>query len=235
MNLRLDRKASVRVEYLGGVPALPEPWVHCYARMIQHTLEASDLVLDLDRPTVSYHSYARNVAAKRIGNCDWLLQLDTDHTFDPDLLLRLLNSAHQSGAKVLSGFYQSKTPPHHPIAYFFDADKPGVGVPLGEWSHPVFRVDATGGGCLLVHRSVFERIRAELAEDPFDPVIPPGATKPMGEDLSFGWRCKQLGIPVYLDTRVKYNHLRWKSVDLDDFEAYKHATLLGAERKVEAA
>lgn len=208
---KLQRKPLVTVGYMGGVPTVPEPFCYSLARMVSFTQEACDFEIALDRAQVSYHSYARNVLAARMQG-DWLLMLDTDHEFEPDLLCRLLNTVSQKGIEVLSGLYRYKTPPYQPVAYLW-SDKPGKTLPIGSWDHPVFQVDATGGGCLLVHRSVFDRIRNELGEQPFD------IRSPWGEDLSFFQRLTQLKIPAYIDTRIEAKHLRWKTVDADDFQA----------------
>lgn len=225
--MRIQRQPLVTVAYLGGIPALPEPFVYSLLRMAAYSAEVLDFQVHYDRATTSLHSYARNTLVKRFQG-DWLLQLDTDHEFEPDLLARMLNTALNGPCgrlPVVSGLYQYKVPPYQPNAYLW-SEKPGKASPLGWWdkANPVFRVDAVGGGCLLVHRDVFDRIRNELREEPFECCKPPEDTSGpmMGEDISFCHRLKQLGIPLYLDTRIKVKHLRWQTVDMEDFE--RHAT-----------
>ncbi len=223
------RVPLVTVAYLGGLAAVAEEFLWSLARLVQHSAESLDFKIELERTKISYHSAARNELARKFRG-QWLLQLDTDHEFEPDLLARLLNTALSTETPVVSGLYQYKTPPFQPNAFMW-SKIPGRAEPIGWWepTQPVFRVDATGGGVLLVHRSVFNRIRSELKEEPFD-ILPP-----WGEDFSFYQRLSRLGIPAVLDTRIKSYHLRTAHVDLDDYERCKDACTFNDERTTQAA
>ena len=59
---------------------------------------------------------ARNELVKKMQG-DWLLQIDSDHTFDPDLLLRMLQLFEGNKLDVLCGIYHMKEPPHNPVLY----------------------------------------------------------------------------------------------------------------------
>lgn len=132
---------------------------------------------------------------------EWLLQLDTDHCFAPDTLERLLRLATRHNARVISGIYQYKHPPHNPVVGLWTPE--GRVAPLLDWPRnlDVLEVGVTGAGCLLVHRSVFNRIRRELKEQPFS--IRPG----LSEDYSFCQRCRDLAIPVHLALNVECHHV----------------------------
>jgi hypothetical protein len=62
---------------------------------------------------------------------------------------------------------------------------------------------------VLIHRSVFEKIRDGYGPNWFDRVVipkgPKGATK-FGEDMSFCIRAKACGFPIYVHTGVKTTH-----------------------------
>lgn len=232
--MRIQRKPVVTIAYMGGVPVVPEPFCWSLARLVQHSIEALDFQVDLQRARLSYHAAARNGLAATMRG-DWLFTLDTDHEFEPDTLARLLNSAQRLDADVISGFYRYRSQPHAPVAYLW-SDQPGLANPIGWWEpgKPVFQVDATGGGCLLVHRRIFDMIRAELGEDPFDPRRSHRGGGPvMGEDLSFFDRLHQLGVPAWLDTSIRADHLRWAPVKDEDFMA--DACVFGQERTLKAA
>lgn len=132
---------------------------------------------------------------------DWLLQLDTDHCFAPDTLERLLRLASRHDAKVISAIYQYKKPPHNPVAGVWTPE--GRVAPLLDWPRnlDVLEVGVVGAGCLLVHRSVFNRIRKELREQPFT------IRKGLSEDYSFCQRCREIGVPVYLAPKVQCHHV----------------------------
>ncbi|MCC6419935.1 MAG: glycosyltransferase [Gemmataceae bacterium] len=208
--LERDRPAGT-VAYLGGVMALPERWAWCWSQMQEFNADFLPRI-HYDRATVSYHAAARNGLAQRLRG-DWLLMLDTDHEFEPDLVARMLHRMLRHELDVLSGFYQYKTHPHQPVVYRWG--EPGKVRPIGLWGPEckLFRADAVGGGCLLVRRRVFDRIRKELNEQPFD------IRHPYGEDISFCTRLRDLGIPLWVDARIEYHHLAVRPVLPEQFDA----------------
>jgi hypothetical protein len=124
----------------------------------------------------------------------WLLLLDHDMVFEPDTLERLRGHS----VSYVSGLYMRRqVDPMGPIWY---RNNDG-----GEWPHEPFldlpergklhKIGASGWGCILVHRQVFEDTRRilkgepEVIEDdmdvwPFDHDIVFGALSKMGEALS---------------------------------------------------
>ena len=162
-------------------------------------------------PSYSWHEGARGeLVASAIG--DWLLQLDTDHVFAPDLLERLLRLRAKYNTRVLSGLYFNKNYPHFPVANTWGESKVNQ-LMLWDPSQEVLEMGPVGGGCLLVDLDVFREISQKTKEAPF--AIRPG----LSEDYSFCLRCRECGIPVHLATNVESHHLRPESViakrDLD--------------------
>ncbi len=100
---------------------------------------------------------------------DWLFQLDDD-TVPPD---GALESLIEKGRDFIAGLYFLPRPPHNPIAYIRQEN--GSYFPV--WNYPqgaLIQVDSVGMGCTLIHRSVFEKIRAEheLYERPDGTLFP---------------------------------------------------------------
>lgn len=214
----LGRKALGTVAYLGGLPALLEPFAWSFAQLVQFNEEflADDRhYVHYDRARISDHGPARNqLVATFLG--EWLLQLDTDHQFEPDLVARLLRLADEHGIDVLAGVYQLKSPPHVPVLYQWVqvAGQPAL-QPLATWPDDVrlLEIGSAGGGCLWVRRCVFDRIVRELGDQPFDRI---GG---YSEDHSFFYRCRQLGIKAYAAMHVHAAHLRVAPVTLADLDA----------------
>ncbi len=165
------------------------------------------------RASASYHSFARDTLVHTFLG-DWLLMLDTDHTFEPDLALRLVKLFEEHDLDVLTGAYVSKTPPHIPILYTLD-DTGAVRI-LANWDPPtdsgpyLLPIAAAGGGCLLVRRRVFDRMRTDLNESPFS------IRGAFSEDHSFFDRCRTLGIKTYCCPAIESHHLRTVPVGLAD-------------------
>jgi GT2 family glycosyltransferase len=173
------------------------------------------------RATASWHELGRNQIVKDMQG-DWLLMLDTDHVFAPDLLERLARLKKKHKAQVISAIYQYKAPPHGPVANIWTAQEKLL--PILEWdrSAEILQVGAVGAGCLLIDREVFLRIGRELGQNPFD--ILPG----LSEDYSFCLRCKKLGIPILLATQVQCHHMIPSVLDVRDYRTQPDEKLYSA-------
>lgn len=162
---------------------------------------------------MSYHELARGYLVDN-SEGEFLLSLDCDHQFAPDLLTRLLHYRAKVKARVISGIYTFKFPPHAPVANVW-GDK-GQVIALGAW-HPdtdLLQVGPVGGGCLLVDRSVFNEIKQVMHQPPFNII------QGLSEDYSFCKRCKDLNIPIWLAMNVECHHLAPRNVlHLKDYVA----------------
>lgn len=216
----LGRKAIGTVAYMGGVPAVLEKFCWSWGQMVQYNQEmlcGPDQFVHYDRATISDHAPARNHLTSRFLG-DWLLQLDTDHEFDPDIVARLVRLADVNDIDVLSGFYQFKNGPCGPVLFQWVGDDPDRQAlhPMIEWPGdvPLLQVGSAGAGCLLVRRSVFDRIAREWPGSGAFDRIPP-----FSEDHSFFVRCKKLGIACYAAMHVRSDHLRVQPVTPDQFDS----------------
>jgi len=155
---------------------------------------------------------------------DWLLMIDADMGFAPDVVERLLEAADPVNRPIVGGlaFAQKSDGPGPlyarryrcvPTLYRMHETDDEVGfVPLFDYPRDqLVEVDATGAACVLIHRQVFESIQTTSPFRPFDQVIvpkgPTGRTE-FGEDLSFCLRAKAAGegFPIHVDTSVKTTH-----------------------------
>lgn len=175
-----------------------------------------------DKATYSWHSGARNELVEKFKG-EWLLQLDTDHSFAPDLLARLLHYATAAKTRVISAIYQYKFPPYAPVAGVWDEN--GKVISLAKWNpaDKVLPMGVVGGGALLIHRSVFNELKKKYACGPFD--IMGGYS----EDFSFCRRCHDSNIPIHLATAVQAHHLVVHRLHIEDYimpEATESALIL---------
>lgn len=216
-------KPAGTVAYMGGVWALPEDFTWSWGQMIQHNQEyvvKDNEYIYYDRARVSFHSFARNHIVSRMQG-DWLLQLDTDIRFEPDLLARILQRIERyedMDVQVLSGVYVAKGPPHHPIVY---TKKDDGFAPIGQWGNEdsqcsdepqLYEIAGAGGGVLWIKHDVFNKIYDELKEEPFS-IIPP-----FSEDLSFFKRLEKLKIKAYFDPSIQVEHLGVRGYTLSDLD-----------------
>lgn len=207
------KKPIGTIAYLGGVPTLPSPFVWSWTQMIEYNndyLVNPGQSIFYDKSDASYHAFARNSLVKRMRG-EWLLLLDTDHIFDPDVAKRMIDKMNLHNIDVLTGFYQYKFYPYAPVLYRWDKKSYQV---LGDWDRSVSvqQIDSAGAGCLMVRRKVFDRIVDELKEEPFEII------SPFSEDHSFFHRLRKLKIDAYFDASIQYHHLVFKPVTLEDYD-----------------
>lgn len=168
---------------------------------------------------------ARNETVRQFladDRADWLLWLDTDMGFTPDTLDRLAEVADPATRPMvgalcfaqrertpdgMGGFRCSSAPT---IFDWTDLDE-GKGF-VGRTQYQVntlVRCAGTGSAAVLIHRSVFERIKAAHGETWYDRVPNPTVGgELMGEDLSFCLRAGALDIPIYVHTGVRTSHFK---------------------------
>lgn len=162
---------------------------------------------------------ARNALARTFlaeSNAPWFLTIDTDMVFAPDTLDRLVGAADPVLRPVMGAFclmQETLGGEGLPTLYEVAEGVNGIGFArYTEWPEDqVMRVGATGTGCLLIHRSVFEIIDAHpklhnvawpwFRESSID-------GRPLGEDMTFMLGVGVAGLPVHVHTGVQVGHVK---------------------------
>jgi len=153
-------------------------------------------------------------------DAEWLLWLDDDMGFEPNTLERLLAVADEDDTPIVGAlcFANKHVGPDGLGGYrtaarptIFDwAEIDGKQKMAGRTGYPInalTRCDGTGCACILIHRTVFEKMRDEYGDTWYDR-IPNNDEGYNSEDISFCYRAGALGIPVHVHTGVKTNHLK---------------------------
>jgi len=154
---------------------------------------------------------------------DWLLLIDSDEQLTLEAFDKLLETAHDKerpvvAGLVFAGFGIEGAPYPKPVPAIFQ-DAPEGFLPLYKYDKDsVFEIDAAGTGCLLIHRSVLEKMR-ETADKNQGPDWcwfwdGPVNGNWIGEDLLFCRRIRALGFPIYVNTGAILPHQ--KSYWLDE-------------------
>jgi hypothetical protein len=165
---------------------------------------------------------ARNMIAGQVvdSDVDWLLWIDSDMGFAPDTLYRLLDvadpherpivgalcfAARQFAHDGMSGFRAT------PVPTIYDwAEVDGVRRFVSSPMYPVDAVvacKATGSACILIHRSVFEKIAVEHGASWYDRLRGTDGSL-LGEDISFCVRAGAADVPISVHTGVRTTHLK---------------------------
>ena len=156
---------------------------------------------------------ARNQASVKAvaDGYDYIFWLDSDMTFEPDLMERMFASIGKH--MYLTALCFGRRPPFKPCIYsHVDAVKDGVGIlPKTEvmYDYPrdsIIEIEASGFACVLQKIEMVDCMNSAYGV-PFFPIAG------LGEDLAYCYRAKQLDIKMYADTSIKVGHIMRMSVD----------------------
>lgn len=153
------------------------------------------------------------------GEAEWLWMVDTDMSFAPDTVERLVESADPIERPIVGGLcFAHKTDGKasfhgtryraQPTLYDFldEPDRVGFAPRFTYEPDALEPVAGTGAACLLIHRSVFEDVRAKYGAVWFDPIVHPTGPTTFSEDLSFCVRAAGCGHSAWVHTGVKTSH-----------------------------
>jgi hypothetical protein len=149
---------------------------------------------------------------------DYIFWIDDDTVF-PDATLSHLLSL---GKDFVAGLYFNANPPYNPIAYFKNKTMIGYS-PL--YNYPrgsLMQVDSVGMGCTLIHRRVYEAIRANYRM--FQ--RPNGSLFPIHKD-----DVKQSGFNLPQDERGDFfvhsgwAHMKVVEIDKEDDRAFPYYSM----------
>lgn len=208
----IGRKTIGTICYMGGIMGIPEPFVKCWGDMLQYNAEylikPTERIF-YNRATVSYHSFARNSLIDAMQG-DFILMLDTDIMFEPDLAARMLHRMNTYDIDVLTCMYPYKAYPHAPVLYGRDSKTKEKYV-IGNWQQDVsiMQIDSAGAGCLMIRRNVVDRFvkhKQNLFEQVGD----------LSEDHSFFERLRRLKMKAYVALDIEIGHLIYKTLTIKD-------------------
>ena len=153
----------------------------------------------------------------------WMLMIDSDMRFDPDVLDRLLATARAT--PTLNGM----PPITSGLTWLYDQEKgqlpsavrrdPDTGLPMNlvpsDFSEPgeILDVDGTGAACLLVHRDVY----LDLGRNPFDRIKIDDIW--VSEDYSFGLKARDAGHRIIVDTGVTFDHGKLQFMTRESYDS----------------
>lgn len=150
-------------------------------------------------------------------DADWLWFIDTDESFNPDTLERLIQSADPVQRPIVSGLVfaqaHNRMLPVSPVPVVFDEEVQDFREVMMLPTERHWRVASAGCGCLLIHRSVLEAVGEAHKDDAF-PWFKwaqhnrNGKPDVMSEDFTFSLRASALGFPVVVDTTIECGHVK---------------------------
>jgi cephalosporin hydroxylase len=181
-------------------------------------------------------------------DADWLLFIDADAGFGPDLADRLLEAADPVDRPIVGAlaFMVTKrdaddmggwhwTPAPTMYKWGNDKGEPGFYVMYDYPDNTLVRVAATGCHALLIHRGVLEKLRAEHGDRWFDRVMLDPEQGVLGEDFSFCARAGRAGVSIFVHTGVKTSHQQTVWLCEENYQAMLLASRLTDVARQETA
>jgi hypothetical protein len=192
---------------------------------------------------------ARNTAVMGFlaeSKADWFCWFDTDMGFAPETVDLLMQAADPTDRPIMGGLCFANR----------EVENDGMGgrialaAPVimdwktvdGEqgfdtrWNYAqnaIVRCDGVGSACVLIHRSVFERVQAEFGPNWYSRARNPSTNQLISEDLSFCVRANALEIPIHVHTGVKTTHA--KRIWLSEEHYWQQRSLNAAPSTAEGA
>ena len=150
-------------------------------------------------------------------DADYVFWLDSDMVFEPDTLVRMMDTLKKNDLDILTGLYFRRVPPYSPVLFKkLDITCATETADFEEYSsipESLFEVAACGFGCVLMKTDVFFDVQGKFGQM-FAPI---GNN---GEDVAFCWRARECGYKVWCDPSVVCGHVGYSVVDDQFFHAF---------------
>lgn len=203
-------KVFIAVPSMDTLPAL-------FCQSLAMLQRAGDTVVGFEMGSLVYN--ARNNLARQAikAEADWVLWLDSDMVFEPNLLQKMLSVCTENNIDFLTALCFRRKPPYTPCL-FDRLDRVDNGasytalmsVPDGR-----FRVGGCGFAGVLLSTDVLMSVAAKFNGRMFDPF------EGFGEDVAFCWRARQCGYEIWCDSDIEMGHVGQCIVTRSYFEAYQ--------------
>ncbi len=183
--------------------------------LVPFLLANVDYIKMFDCPSKRPIYYNRNqyMETFKESSCDWLLMIDSDTIPPIDAMKKLEDVLKLNPSiKVASGWYNTfnvTINKVHPVFFWADGDgifKNYSDQELESIEKKRFQiVDGVGGGFLLVHKSVINKLKKPFFKNVYNQEI----TKLfVSEDLYFSNKIKKAGEFIYLIPNIKCIHIK---------------------------
>ena len=202
-------KTLIAVPCMDHVPAL-------FCNSLATLQKVGDTTLAMEMSSLIYHSRNHLVGKAITLNADYMLWLDSDMVFHPDLLSKMMSTMMNQHIDILTGVYYRRVSPYTPVLLDkLEIDGKNLEAhSIEEIPNELFEVAGCGFGCVLMNTDVAFDILAKYGP-PFDPI---GG---VGEDLSFCWRARQLGYKIWADPSIWLGHVGNLTISKEFYDSYK--------------
>lgn len=164
-----------------------------------------------------YHARTSLCKMALEAGADYVLWLDSDVIFEPDLMERLMEDIQ--GRDMVTAVYHGRRPPFKPVIWktITTGLLPENMVVEQYDDYPedgLFEIAACGFGAVLMKIGVIADVAATFHQT-FSPL--PG----LGEDLSFCVRARNCGLKIWCDPKLQIGHKGSTIINQNTFRAFR--------------
>lgn len=208
------KKILIAVPCMDQVPA---QFAHSLATLTSYGIEDTQISVWFNLGSLIYTSRDQIAKKALLDEADLVMWFDSDMTFNPDTLKRLLKHV-DNGADIVTGVYYRRTPPFSPVVFdTMELNEAGDTFEFTEFDEipgEPFEVGACGFGCVLMKTEVFVSVFAKYGQ-----MFTPLAN--CGEDIAFCWRAGKCGYKIIADPSIGLGHVGHTIISREFFKTYQ--------------
>lgn len=200
-----------------AIPCMDQVPAH-FAQSLSMLRKVGDCAVAFQIGSLIYTS-RNNLSLQALNmNAEYILWLDSDMVFQPDLLERMFHVMDENKIDFLSGLYFRRAKPYSPVIF----DKLEMKEDRCVWHNMdtvpngLTEIGGCGFGCVLMKTEIVANVFGGQG-DLFTPLFG------VGEDLSFCWRARQAGYKLYLDPSISLGHVGNLVFNEDFYRSYSEA------------
>lgn len=160
------------------------------------------------------------------SEAEWFINIDCDELWSKDAITKLV----KNDADIVSAPVHYKNPPYTPNFFLYDRGLNQVMPVLEYINDKPFEVDGVGFGFIAIKRDAALQLYHHYGEKLFkSPRYNSWGNHVLGEDLSFCYRAKQLGLKIVVDPQVSVAHLSYSPIGRDDY----HRALIESKEQID--
>lgn len=196
---------------------LPAQFAQSLAWLTSYGVDDAKISICFNVGSLIYSS--RDQLAKRalLDEADLVMWFDSDMTFNPDTLRKMLKLIDE-GHDMVTGIYYRRTPPFSAVAFkTMELNEEGTGFDWTEFDEipeGLFEVGACGFGCVLMKTEIFVSVFSKFGQM-FTPIAN------CGEDIAFCWRARQCGYKIIADPSIGLGHVGHTIITKEFFNNYQ--------------
>lgn len=188
-----------------------------FAQSLASLNKVGDTVISMVVGSLIYDSRNKLSQFALRNEVDYVLWLDSDMTFPPDMIERMLKHL-ENGKDIVTGVYYRRTKPYSPVLFSeikCDGDDSSWKGFNDYPSDELFEIAGSGFGCVMMKAEVLTDMYVEH-HDWFSPI------GHFGEDLSFFIRANELGYKTWCDPTIQCGHVGHVIINEDFYKAFKN-------------